>query len=420
MKTFLYRLQPARPVLRLLPEEAQVAVLLRVPGEVALAVHRQVPEVHRLQAQVLLHRVGGNNCTDEKTLADCAEECKDLTYIDGCAVCEEKTYCDAPKTLCRNGTCVCPEDTPSGADETTCACPDSLPYEDEAGNCVQCTTNEHCIDLIQTTDACYACSAGRCIPNNEMCPETMYCDENFACMCEEGYTPCNDQFCCASGEVCVDNKACCSSELPFIDANGNCVECKTDVDCEQGETCDLTSGKCVVGCTEDNDGSKCITENGESGLCLNGSCQTKTCVSGENLYVYYPNYFASGSEIDKGEPALGCCVNNPNQSWGVEDLNEEVDVKMFQLCCSASTPVYSVENFERGTGEKGYGCFAGKPEYVHCTSADNSIPTIKECIAAGDSVYAYSLNYCKNGYSAWSCETTPEGECTLIWNKHCL
>ena len=163
------------------------------------------------------------------------------TYCPTGTTCMPLGNCCKTEKVCGSLSTECCKDDETCIDGISC-CTDDKPYLDANGNCVECTTNEHCM---QTTDSCGICSNGTCVASDAKCPQTMYCDENFACMCDVGYTTCSDSECCSSFQTCVNGTKCCSTNTPYLDANGNCVQCASDAHCGDGKSCDTTTGTCV-------------------------------------------------------------------------------------------------------------------------------------------------------------------------------
>ncbi len=122
--------------------------------------------------------------------------------------------CPSPTTYWNGSACVCPTDTPTGADPTTCACPDGMtedaltnecvfacedptPYWDtQTQTCVACLADENC-------DTCYACQDKACVKKEcaLTCPDGMILEED-ECGCP---TSC----CCTqeeveAGAICLD------------------------------------------------------------------------------------------------------------------------------------------------------------------------------------------------------------------------
>ena len=190
------------------------------------------------------------------------------TYCPTGTTCMPLGNCCKTEKVCGSLSTECCKDDETCIDGISC-CTDDKPYLDANGNCVECTTNEHCM---QTTDSCGICSNGTCVASDAKCPQTMYCDENFACMCDVGYTTCSDSECCSSSQTCVNGTKCCSTETPYLDTNGNCVQCASDAHCGDGKTCNTTTYTCedkpdcnpssISSCASDESNYKeCIEKN---------------------------------------------------------------------------------------------------------------------------------------------------------------
>ena len=203
------------------------------------------------------------------------------------------TYCPNDTTCMLNGACCktekvcgslstkCCKDNENCIDGISC-CPDNKPYVDASGNCVECTTNEHCM---KTTDSCGICSNGTCVASDAKCPQTMYCDANFACMCDGGYTACSDNECCSSSQTCVNNTKCCPTNTPYLDPNSNCVQCTTDAHCADGKACNTTTYTCDSG-----DGSDPQTAD-DLKYCGALQDEYNNANDGFKHYAYYENHY---------------------------------------------------------------------------------------------------------------------------------
>ena len=199
------------------------------------------------------------------------------TYCPTGTTCMPLGNCCKTEKVCGSLSTECCKDDETCIDGISC-CTDDKPYLDANGNCVECTTNEHCM---QTTDSCGICSNGTCVASDAKCPQTMYCDENFACMCDVGYTTCSDSECCSSFQTCVNGTKCCSTNTPYLDANGNCVQCASDAHCGDGKSCDTTTGTCV----EEKTDIETSCENADGvGIIITASSGT-FCVS-EYIYTW--------------------------------------------------------------------------------------------------------------------------------------
>ena len=164
----------------------------------------------------------------------------------------------------------------------------------------------------------------------------------------------------------------------------------------------------------------CCTSDGVAGLCLNSSCQTKTCASGENLYVYYPSYWTHSqtgeANYEAGE--LGCCANNPANSY--KEVNS--DGKFSQLCCPADKPYASLGGTNIGGGNV-YECMKYGLNFMSvCTHYDGG-DSPEECIAdvgEGGADSGHSSCDAEVNVTEWSCINYHSDGTCYIWKRSCL
>ena len=258
-----------------------------------------------------------------------------------------------------------------------------------------------------------------------------YCPSGTTCMpmgsCCKNDKVCGSELfpsCCSDTESCMSDGSCCTTpnqaKTQCCDTNGNGVAnddtccpaletegCETEVDETTGCSKCKTSCTGVSNCSGQTNGTVCCTSDGVAGLCLNSSCQTKTCASGEKLYVYYPKFFQfTGDVAEYGSPALGCCTQDPSKTI----KNPTWEGNWGQLCCTADKPVYTLsfaDDYGMGRGET-YTCATHKQELTECeTFSEGNFPfdTLEEC-RAGD--YQEEYSYCENGYGDWECTYTCE------------
>lgn len=166
-------------------------------------------------------------------------ECLDNTH------CGADEFCALPANVCA-ARCVGPESC--GGDTPTCdvatgvcrpcsgdaECPASARYCQASGACVECLENANCAgeDGDDEDDEALFCSPqGRCVE----CLEDGHCDdvgESCSTFLGECARPCSTTI------------ACGADDDPICDENiGFCVECRTDLECEEEEVC--RGSKCV-------------------------------------------------------------------------------------------------------------------------------------------------------------------------------
>ena len=343
------------------------------------------------------------------------------------------------------------------ADGTLCSGREYNASADFNGQCLSGVCEE-CSLLIEGEDVASNCATW---------------DDGCSCRtCKVGYDPVNvitgtvtkDK----NGNIVEDNTSskthCCPAIegcKRYFDNSCSCAKCDT----EQGyqEEPD-ENGRCVLEsacsapstCSADADGEACCTEyNGNTvqGVCLNGSCQYKTCSGSEQLYVYYltwDNYSGTG-QLDKEEdyyddPRIGCCALDPWKTPG-----GLVDIGMYRmfgggmLCCPDGETTYAFKSADTCEYSFGHECFAGEPDYVYCSttepqSSKNDCLSVAKSIETGvyrddfvlDTGYecvSFDKDYCPNGYSNWKgynidYDTYEYVECKEnvcdAWKRECL
>ena len=209
----------------------------------------------------------------------------------GDGTCPESASCGLDSsseiTVCSYESASCCYDT-----EAVCgsglSCEGATPYVFE-GECVQCTTDDHC-------------SGGVCNMSTKVC-ESAECTGSTPFLLEGECVECLVNTDCDSGSCNTDSHTCvaasdecgqCNDDYPVcleLDGDTYCVQCKEDSDCDAGCTCDTSlyacTGNCVVSGAEEctpGDNSTCPDHPDytlichESGLCVadNGGCDGVT------------------------------------------------------------------------------------------------------------------------------------------------
>ena len=238
-------------------------------------------------------------------------------------------------------------------------------------------------------------------------PTVLKCQCQHPIINSDGKLACGEDYCAKNNKKCMPNGSCCETEKYCESSIGK--QC-----CSDEEHCDTIQG-CIVACkndcTTENDGTECCTSLGIAGLCLNGSCKTKTCNEGEKLYIY-----KDGSAAIVTHTSLGCCISDPNTT----PLNNP-SANSRQLCCTSNEPVYSrigcnssAECTSEYEGQ--YGCFKAKPELISCT-ASLSFSSVEEgveaCVNGSPANFASTpiqktWGYCEK-YTDWSFINLPAG-----------
>ena len=281
--------------------------------------------------------------------------------------------------------------------------------------------------ILFTSQQCFAAYCNVCCTDESA---TLFCTSTTQeDVCTGGCACCN----LANGEVIYevndDTQDCCNG-TPY--KNG----ADTQDCCETGQGKTVVS---VVGGTVNGLQACCTTGqtaywNGSSVQCCDGnaSCIThegqevcRCCNQGETLYAYYPNYEAwlnideNSYDIDEGEAVVGCCANNPTTDYKEVDYDGDMTWrKSYSLCCSGSTPVYSISRKTYLYDSWIYGCFSKKTSLTSCWTEEPGSTTIEECKNDVWSEQYYSV--CQNYYG--DCEIVkiyPKDDEEWDENKHC-
>ena len=200
---------------------------------------------------------------------------------------QDTCFCDEPKVCDEDNNCICPENTPTGADADTCECPDGLmpikgaclcPDESEPVNgvCGGCNTNEECGSGYNTCEN-HICT---CVATE--CPDSDFTDTLCACCPSDAPKwDSTEGVCktCADIDITLpvynkETKMCeaCPDKKVWDSENKQCVQCIEDLDCaESGFVCD---------------GYQCICAAGTSTPCAANLIQTvKTSVYEQMCYI---------------------------------------------------------------------------------------------------------------------------------------
>jgi hypothetical protein len=253
-----------------------------------------------------------------KTTADCCPD-ENGTY---CAGDKNKTCQPCAGTICKGGCTICPP-TEIADPTLNCACVcrpgltrcngvcvDTLSDATNCGICGRpCDDGDVC-----TTDACVVgqCSnfeIANCCQGDLECADGDPCTTNtcVANQCQSAPVICPGADLC-TGASCSPNLGCFT--FPLCNDGDDCTE----------DTCDPVTGACSYSPLS---GNPCtVPETGESGTCVNGVCDPRSCPAGQDLcnpvFCDVANgclctaVFGSGEPFCAG-PLLACipCAGDP-------------------------------------------------------------------------------------------------------------
>jgi hypothetical protein len=270
-----------------------------------------------------------NDCKDNPSGLHCSLNLADPTknHCVEClrsTNCSNGTVCDVASNQC---TTRCTGVNQCTGDKPVC----NLPSGATTGVCVQCLSNESCPtgmqcnlaskQCVQCVDST-ACGMGqvcntlnRCVQcvNDTQCSksvDTPYCDlDSYTCVACLDSAQCKspDQSRCnTTTHTCTTCTADvqCEAAAPYCNAQGHCVVCKTNDDCNataDTPVCDTASGACVA-CNNNNDcvydphagrcdtsihscagcnsNDQCGGKFGVKSLCLTASGACTECING--------------------------------------------------------------------------------------------------------------------------------------------
>ena len=187
--------------------------------------------------------------------------------------------CPSPTTYWNGSECVCPTDTPAGADPTTCACPGNKINQN--GQCV-------CPGNMTDPDGDNTCT----------CPSPTTYWNGSECVCPTDTPTGADPTTCACPEGMIEDALtnecilACEDPTPYWDTQTQtCVACLADENCDTCYTCQdkaCVKKECTLTCPdgmileEDECGCPtsccCTSEEVEAGaICLDGVCKQAYC-----------------------------------------------------------------------------------------------------------------------------------------------
>ncbi len=234
-----------------------------------------------------------NTCRGCNDDADCPSTGRcDLTD-NTCRGCNEDSDGASSDQVCDEASSTC---VPCTADEH---CPDSQVCNTSTFQCVECNEDSQCprgescsnnqCSPCATNDSC-AGNSCNCCPNGTRCaaptpgasPSCVECASNSDCapgqQCDPLNGRCVDELPeCNTAEACGPSCARCPGDRPFCLDGQVCVQCRTDLECGDGQFC--LSGECSACTTDQHCGERCGACDGETPFCLsNGSVQGSACV----------------------------------------------------------------------------------------------------------------------------------------------
>ena len=290
-------------------------------------------------------------------------------------------------------------------------------YRKPDGGCILCVPPHYFYDPAINPDTCICDDWGNYQGFTGRNGAFVCCEEGYqgyeydattsACCPKDGHHKITGLVYGAGGsfiQACCDTREYGSNPTAYW--NGNSAQCcKGDAYKSNANgygCCDTTNGAYVVvdveGAPTDDLQICCSTStygsnptafwNGSSAQCCNGVAQCithegkqacKCCADGETLYSYYPSYSSVNGSINKGTAMLGCCTNDPEESYYIKNEKE----MMHQTCCSITSPVFHLWYSDY------YSCYGGEPDVIHSYTYDG--------------IEYVEYGYCENGYGPFSC-----------------
>lgn len=228
-----------------------------------------------------------------------------------------------------------------------------------------------------------------------------YCPTGTTCMplgnCCQTEKVCGSSSteCCKDDEVCVNKTTCCPAEKPYLDTNGNCVECTSDTHCSDDKKCVLDGYYCdalpecavedakycasdSIGCCADNQycdsTSGCQDYCGENQYALlrtdgvSVRCFDKIDWNGECTISYHPSYPTLAGTMDY----VGAGEYCPSKSYSLEittgsstnlcTVNGLTTQKCSVICNDTGETVY----YGYGPNEAATFAPVGSGKYISC------------------------------------------------------
>ncbi|NTX11234.1 hypothetical protein HUA76_10585 [Myxococcus sp. CA056] len=227
-------------------------------------------------------------CNDDN---DCPNTGRCDLGTNQCSGCNDDADC--PGAVCDEPTATC---VPCTDDEH---CPDGQVCATDINQCRECNDDSQCVrGEVCTNHQCAPCAtddqcAGNscnCCPNGTQCsaltaggsPSCVECTTDDQCANGQKCDPLNGTCVttlpeCNTADACGPACAKCPGERPFCLDGEVCVQCRTDLECGDGQFC--LSGECSTCTTDRHCGSRCEACETDAPFCLSdGSVQNSTCV----------------------------------------------------------------------------------------------------------------------------------------------
>jgi Cys-rich repeat protein len=249
------------------------------------------------------------------------------------------------------------------------------------GVCVDCASDSQCTSGHCVANKCQECIVDADCLNGQTCSSNVCsggCDTAYQYKDNDVVKCCSnlvfDNMCCQTGyKGC--NGTCCREDLCI---NGACVDCASDTDCANGQTCssNVCSGACDTAYQyKDNDVVKCCSNLVFDNMC----CQTG--YKGCNGTCCREDLCINGACVD--------CASDTDCANGAVCVNGSCSSDVIKDCGGACTDNQTCVDTQ---------CCAGldNPE---CWNANNGgcCPTDTECTSAGCCSRACNGGCCLRG-----------------------
>ena len=234
------------------------------------------------------------------------------------------------------------------------------------------------------------------IENGHLACGPTYCPTGTTCMplgnCCKTEKVCGSLSteCCKDDEICVDGISCCPNDKPYLDANGNCVECTTNDHCSDNQTCD-ENGICTDSLCSNGLVSVNVVNNQNTDVLKwqdGGVEETTCCAKGQKGYCQTT---APGDVDSLGNMTLTCGVYACCDGTVHKRNDDELDFE----CFPTNETVYCSDLWDTGWCNS-YASCAGTTRKCH----DSYGNTVTICCSEEDCYSQTTLdnNYCDLGW----------------------